>query len=127
ASLYTRGAPINIFLANADSQLLTIRRNRRELCENDGWFLHHDNAPSYTAVSIQEFLAEKNIPVIPHPPFSPDLAPCDFLLFPKIKMKLKGRRFDDIPTIHKNVEVDLKKITDKCVSSGGDYVEGDSS
>jgi len=32
--------------------------------------------------------------VIPHPPYSPDLAPCDFFLFPKMKLKLKGRRFD---------------------------------
>jgi hypothetical protein len=32
--------------------------------------------------------------VIPHPPYSPDLAPCYFFLFPKIKLKLKGRRFD---------------------------------
>jgi hypothetical protein len=32
--------------------------------------------------------------LIPHPSYSPDLAPCDFFLFPKIKLKLKGRRFD---------------------------------
>jgi len=32
--------------------------------------------------------------VIPLPPYSPDLAPCDFFLFPKMKLKLKGRRFD---------------------------------
>jgi transposase len=32
--------------------------------------------------------------VIPHPPYSPDLAPCEFFLFPKMKLKLKGRRFD---------------------------------
>jgi hypothetical protein len=32
--------------------------------------------------------------VIPYPPYSPDLAPCDFFLFPKMKLKLKGRRFD---------------------------------
>jgi hypothetical protein len=31
---------------------------------------------------------------IPHPPYSPDLAPCDFFLFPKMKFKLKGRWFD---------------------------------
>jgi hypothetical protein len=31
---------------------------------------------------------------IPHPPYSHDLAPCDFFLFPKMKLKLKGRRFD---------------------------------
>jgi hypothetical protein len=34
--------------------------------------------------------------VIPPPPYSPDLAPCDFSLFPKTKLKLKGRRFDTI-------------------------------
>jgi hypothetical protein len=32
--------------------------------------------------------------VIPHLPHSPDLTPCDFFLFPKMKMKLKRRRFD---------------------------------
>jgi hypothetical protein len=32
--------------------------------------------------------------LIPHPPYSPDLAPCDFFRLPKIKLKLKGRRFD---------------------------------
>jgi hypothetical protein len=37
--------------------------------------------------------------VIPHPPYSPDLAPCDFFLFPKMKLKLKGRRFDTIEEI----------------------------
>jgi hypothetical protein len=31
--------------------------------------------------------------VIPHPPYFPDLAPCDFFLFPKMKLKLKGLRF----------------------------------
>ena len=49
----------------------------------DDWVLHHDNAPAHTALSIREFLAKKNIPVLPHPPYSPDLAPCDFCLFPK--------------------------------------------
>jgi hypothetical protein len=37
--------------------------------------------------------------VIPHPPYSPDLAPCDFFLFPKMKLNLKGRRFDTIEEI----------------------------
>jgi hypothetical protein len=36
---------------------------------------------------------------LPHPPYSPDLAPCDFLLFPKMKLKLKGCRFDAIGEI----------------------------
>jgi hypothetical protein len=37
--------------------------------------------------------------VIPHPMYSTDLAPCDLLLFPKMKLKLKGRRFDTIEEI----------------------------
>jgi hypothetical protein len=37
--------------------------------------------------------------VIPHLPHSPDLAPCDFFLFPKMKLKLKGRWFDAIEKI----------------------------
>jgi transposase len=62
-----------------------IRRQRSQLCQSGGWLLHHDNAPAHTALSIQEFLVEKKIPVVPHPPYSPDLAPCDFFLFPRIK------------------------------------------
>jgi hypothetical protein len=37
--------------------------------------------------------------VILHLPYSPDLAPCDFFLFLKMKLKLKGRRFDTIEEI----------------------------
>jgi hypothetical protein len=37
--------------------------------------------------------------VIPHPPYSPDLAPCDLFLVPKMKLKLKGRWFDTIDEI----------------------------
>jgi len=37
--------------------------------------------------------------VTPHPPHSPDLAPSDFFLFPKMKLKLKGRRLDTIEEI----------------------------
>jgi hypothetical protein len=36
---------------------------------------------------------------IPQQPYSPDLAPCDFFLFPKRKLNLKGRRFDTIEEI----------------------------
>jgi hypothetical protein len=43
------------------------------------WTLHHNNYPAST-----------NTTVIPHSPYSPDLAPCDFLLVPKMKLKLKG-------------------------------------
>jgi hypothetical protein len=45
---------------------------------------HNDNAPVHTALSMREFLASKQITVLEHPSYSPDLAPSDFLLFPKL-------------------------------------------
>jgi hypothetical protein len=61
--------------------------------------LHHDNTPSQTSVLTQQFLAKYKTAVIPHPPYSPDLAPCNFFLFPKMKLKLKGFQFDTIEEI----------------------------
>jgi hypothetical protein len=37
--------------------------------------------------------------VIPHPPYSPDLATCDFFVFPKTKLKIRGSRFGNIEEI----------------------------
>jgi hypothetical protein len=51
--------------------------------------------------------------VIAHPPYSPDLAPCDFFLFPKIKLKLKGRRFDTIEEIQAESQRVLDTLTEK--------------
>jgi hypothetical protein len=57
---------------------------------NNTWILHHDNAPAHTALSVRECLASKQITVlVEHPPYSPDLAPNDFFLFPKMKEILK--------------------------------------
>ena len=55
--------------------------------------LHHDNAPAHTAARTLDFLAQQKIRLLPHPPYLPDLAPCDFFLFPKTKEKLRGRQF----------------------------------
>jgi hypothetical protein len=50
---------------------------------------------------------KNNVTVVPHPPYSPDLALCDFYLFPQLKMKLKGRRFDTIEVIEAEVQAML--------------------
>ena len=73
-----------------------VQRVRPDIADN--WVLCHDNVPAHNALSIREFLAKKNIPVLPHPPYSP----CDFYLFPKLKLKLKGHHFGTIETIQKN-------------------------
>ena len=60
--------------------------------------------------SKEEFLATKQITLLEHPAYSPDLAPSDFFLFPKIKEILKGRHFDDIDDIRSNTTAALKAI-----------------
>ena len=44
----------------------------------------------HTAKVVQEFLAKKRIKLLSHPPYSPDLAPADYFLFPKLKKELAG-------------------------------------
>jgi len=90
--------------------------------------------------SEEEFLATKQITVLEHPAYSPDLAPVIFFLFPKIKEILKGRHLDDIDDIRINTTVDLKAILQnqfqncfegltrlwhRCIASQGEYFEGD--
>ncbi|KAI6661153.1 hypothetical protein LOD99_10175 [Oopsacas minuta] len=65
---------------------------QREKSSVRGILLHHDNASSYTALRTREFLENYWIGTLPHPPYSPDLAPCDFWLFPKLKDQRRGRR-----------------------------------
>jgi hypothetical protein len=66
-----------------------MRQKRPELWCNHNWLLHH-NAPAHTSLKTTEFVTNNNMVIIPHPPYSLDLAPCDFILFPKWKIKLKG-------------------------------------
>ena len=72
--------------------------------------MHHDNAPARTAMSVREVLATKQLTVLGHPVYSPDLAPNDIFLFPKIKGILKGRHFDYIDDIRSNTTAALKAI-----------------
>jgi len=105
----------------------------------DDWVLQHDNAPAHTVLSIREFLVKKNIPVLPHPPYSPDIAPCDFYLFPKLKSELKGHHFGTMENIQIIVTDELHTLTENdfryccdqwkkrwnhCVTSQGSYFEG---
>jgi hypothetical protein len=61
-----------------------------ELWANHNWLLHHDNTLIHMSLKTTEFVTNNNMVIIPHPPGKPDLAPCDFALLPKLKMKPKG-------------------------------------
>jgi transposase len=87
-----------------------VRRKRPEAWTNKTWMLHHDNAPPDASLLIREFLAKQETIVVPQPLYSPDLAPADFFLFPKLKSTLKGRRFRMVEEIKENSLQDLRAI-----------------
>ncbi|UYV70546.1 K02A2.6-like [Cordylochernes scorpioides] len=95
--------------------LEVLRRLKRRIARvrtdiKDTVNLHHDNATSHTAFIITNFLARSNTSVIPHPPYSPDLAPCDFFLFPRLKREMKGKHWETVENIQHHVTTFLRSI-----------------
>ena len=64
--------------------------------------------------SHAEFLAKHQIIQMTQAPYSPDLAPCDFWLFPKLKSPLKGMRFQTVNEIQENTTGQLMGIGELC-------------
>jgi hypothetical protein len=62
------------------------------------------------SLKTTEFVTNNNMVIVPHLPYSLDLAPCDFALFPKLKMKLKGRRFETVSDIRRELQAVLDSI-----------------
>ena len=52
----------------------------------------HDNASSHKCQVVKSFLASEKVTVLNHPPYSPDLSPCVFFLFPRLKKMLSGNK-----------------------------------
>ena len=88
------------------------------------------------------YLTARGTPVLEHAPYSPDLAPCDFFLFPKIKSALKGTQFESMEKVkRKSAELlnaltkedfqhcfdQWKKRMERCVAREGEYIEGEHS
>jgi len=87
-----------------------IRHVRPGMCESLDWFLLHDNAPPHNPTIVKQFLAQRKVIVLNHPPYSPDLAPADYFLFPKVNSNLKGCLFDSISDIQTAVTSTLNTI-----------------
>jgi len=86
-----RGKSVNAnFIVESLRRFLKIYKKKRPNKASQDWFLHWDNAPAHSAAAVQTFIAEKSIKTIAHPPYSPDLAPADFL-FSKVKSELAGK------------------------------------
>ena len=90
---------------------------------------------------MTDFLEAEKVTALPHPPYSSDLAPCDYFLCPKLKYHLSGRRYD-LRNAHgsavyqclmgvpiEEYEKCFQKWIDRlkrCVLAGGGYFEGQS-
>ncbi|MCU7903102.1 MAG: transposase [Candidatus Thiodiazotropha sp. (ex Lucinoma aequizonata)] len=103
-----------------------------------GVLFHQDNAPAHKSVVAMAALHDCGFELIGHPPYSPDLAPSDFHLFPNMKKELAGKHYANDNDVISAVEefLDLQEDTffasgiqalqhrwQKCVDLQGDYVE----
>ena len=101
---------------------------------------HHDNAPSHRALETRNTIKKLNFEVLEHPAYSPDLAPCDYFLFPTLKNVLRGEHFDGVDGLSYAVQRAISEIEDdfyfnsfmswvnrckKCISFYGEYFEKD--
>ena len=92
------------------------------------------------ALILPDFFGKNSTNIIPQPPYSSDLAPCNYWLFSKKKRPFRGQRFESIEEIQEKSPKALKDIPSdefkkcfedwktrwyKCLASGGDYFEGD--
>ena len=121
-----------------DQLLKRIRRVRMAKFQSIEWFLLHDNTPTHISAIVKKFLANRNVAVLHHPPYSPDLAPADYVFFPKLKFSLKGQHFQTVEEIQCAVTRELNNISktaflegmkklkeraNKCIGRGGMYFE----
>ncbi|UYV71282.1 GPS1 [Cordylochernes scorpioides] len=88
-----------------------VRLKRPERWQNNDWILHVGNARPHTAHVVLQFLAKHSTIQIPHPPYSPDLAPNDFFSYPILKMNLKGRKFDNVDMIQAESKATLRNLS----------------
>ena len=94
-----------------DRLLKRIWRVRMAKFQSSEWFLLHDNAPSHNAAIVRKFLAKRNVAILHHPPYSPDLAPANYFLFPTLKLSLKGWHFETVEEIQCAVTRELNNIS----------------
>ena len=95
-------------------------------------------APVHNSILVTDYLIKMSIKTVPHPPYCPDLAPCDFWLFSKLKEKLRDCRYETIEEMKEAVTKVIDTLTQedfhgafqklleryKCIAAGGDYFEG---
>ncbi|CAK9818783.1 Histone-lysine N-methyltransferase SETMAR [Anthophora plagiata] len=77
---------------------------RPEVVNRRGVVFHHDNARPHVSLAVRTKLLEFDWDVLPHPPYSPDLAPSDYYLFLSLKNFLRNRKFKSVNEVKNGLE-----------------------
>ena len=88
-------------------------QKRPALFKSAQWHFHQDNAPVHNSILVTDYLTKMGIKTVRHPPNSPDLAPCDFWLFPKLKEKPRGYRYETIEEMKEAVTTVIDTLTEE--------------
>ena len=59
---------------------------RAALFKSGQWHFHEDNIPLHNSILVTLYLTKMSIKTVSHPPYSPDFTPCDFWLFPELRV-----------------------------------------
>jgi len=119
-------------------QLTDILKEKCHRKVTKGVLFLHDNAPAHWALATQKKLAYLGFQFLDHPPYSLDLAPCDYHLFPELKKQMKGHHFSSNMEVIAAAETwldgqpsefflsglqKLEQRAKKCIELCGEYVE----
>ena len=90
-------------------------RKRPALFKSGQWHFNQDTAPVHNPILVTDHLTKMGIKTVSQPPYCPDLTPCDFWLFPKLKENLRGCGFETIE--------DMKEVVTKIIDmlTQGDF------
>ena len=112
-----------------------IPSERPALFKSGQWYFLQNNAPVHNSILVTDYLSQMGIKTVAHPPYSWELAPCDFWLFPN----LTGCRYETIEEKKEAVTKVIDTLTqedfhgtlqklferyNKCIVAEGDYFEG---
>ena len=81
--------------------------NRASVFKSGQWYFNQDDTPVHISIFVTDYLTKMEIKTVPHPPYCPDLAPCHFCLFPK----LRGCRYETIEKMKEAVTKVIDTLT----------------
>ena len=128
----------NCYASVIKSDLLPAIKRKLPQLMRSGILPHHDNTPSHSSRVVLDTIKELDIEILPHPPYSPDLAICDFWLFPNLKNKLRGESYESREELRRAIDRYLRDMSsdglhhvfwawverwDKCKLCKGRYFE----